>query len=138
MNERETIGFDSLSAALLFLKRIVPRTPREAWNFVEQLTLTVDPGFAAVTLEVPAALLGLPGRESLLKTCGGRIPAPVFRPGAGQSIPLAELHRYTELEATGRTEQACRFLVLPRPEDPAPGIAVRLPPAGVAPVWSSR
>jgi hypothetical protein len=121
MNESETIGFDSLSAALLFLKRIVPRTPRDAWTLVRQLTLTTDPAIAAVNLEVPAALLGLPGREELLQACGGRIPAPAFRPGAGGSIPLAEVHRYTELEATGRTEQARTVLVLPRPEDPTPG-----------------
>ncbi len=121
MNECETIGFDSLSAALLFLKRIVPRTPREAWTLVQHLTLTTDPAIAAVTLEVPAALLRVPGRESLLQACGGRIPAPAFRPGAGRSLPLAELHQLTELEATGRTEQAGRVLVLPRADDPNPG-----------------
>jgi hypothetical protein len=121
MNECETIGFDSLSAALLFLKRIVPRTPQESWTLVRQLTLTTDPGIAAVNLEVPATLLSLPGREALLQACGGRIPAAAFRPGAGGSIPLAEVYQHTELAATGRTEQARTVLVLPRPEDPTPG-----------------
>ncbi len=121
MNESMTIGFDSLGAALLFLKRIVPRTPREAWALVQQLTLTTDPAMATVTFEVPAALLGVPGRDSLLKACGGWIPAPASQPTGGRSLPLAELHRLTELEANGRTEQAGRVLVVPRADDPSPG-----------------
>lgn len=121
MSERDTIGFDSLSAALLFVKRIVPRTPQEGWKFIQQLTLIRQPGHAGVTLETPAALLEFPGRRSLLTACGGWAPSPATQQSLGQSIPLAELYHWTELEATGRTEQARYFLVLPRPEDRTPG-----------------
>ncbi len=124
MSATRRLHFAQLSAALLFLKRTLPRSPAERANRLAQTTVIRTSAFGPVILEVPADALMAVGAAQSLSTCGGQELLVGVRAPAGDALPITELFRITELVPTGRTEQARCFLVMPREGSDAAGALI--------------
>ena len=109
-----TLVFGNMTAALLLLKRTLPRASAEAWQAMQGACFTGNGGLGSFFLHLPQALASGSHFEQALRILGGSIQKKKTPPEAGDHIKLTDLFKHVAFTPSPLTERARQFIVLPR------------------------